>query len=62
MKSGWLNLIPSEVIWNKCVGNEDTLIGVSEGRSLLYNTVKIMLDEINLFKIHFNKLHPLKYP
>lgn len=62
LKSGWLNLIPSNVIWNKCVENEATFIGFSEGRSLLYNTVKIMWDEINLFKINFKKLHPLKYP
>ena len=36
VKFGWLNFIPSEVICNKCVWNETTLRGVSEGRGLLY--------------------------
>lgn len=35
MKSGWLNLIPSAVNWTEYVGNETTLIGALEVKSLL---------------------------
>lgn len=61
MKSGWLNLIPSTVNWTECVGNEATLTGASELRSLLkYGENNVKWNKP--VKVQFKKLHPLKSP